>query len=272
MIQALIFSYQNKNLKLAVDQLIKNTKNDIFITIFDKHSIDRSYAFNTQDYKSNVEYHHIYWDELIGPAEYKSNWVRENTSEHVLFFSDDTLVSKNWDENLLYFLKDKEAIVSGKGNLKLKQKNPFFFQQDRSVSPDFTLSNFIDRNFIFGKTEILKNIYPKEIKYYGEEEFLSLNLFNNKIEIFSGPSNLYEDLGLRTIENSYTTFSIEHNYNLLIEKYLEAPQEFLDLHGINKNNLNKLPYNSNDVLYNPSSLNYHDLDARKFLMEIKEIS
>jgi hypothetical protein len=272
MIQALIFSYQNKNLKLAVDQLIKNTKNDIFITIFDKHAIDRSYVFSTQDYKRNVEYRHIFWDELIGPAEYKSNWVKRNTSEHVLFFSDDTLVSKNWDENLLYFLKDKEAIVSGKGNLKLKQINPFFFQQDRDVSSDLTLSNFIDRNFIFGKTEILKNIYPKEIKHCGEEEFLSLNLFNNKIEIFSGPSNLYEDLGLRTIENSYTTFSIEHNYNLLIEKYLKAPQKFLDFHGIDRNNLNKLPYNSNDVLYNPTSLSYSDLDARKFLMEIKGIS
>jgi hypothetical protein len=272
MIQALIFSYQNKNLKLAVDQLIKNTKNDIFITIFDKHNIDRSYVFNTQDYKKSIEYRHISWDEIIGPAEYKSNWVNRNTSEHVLFFSDDTLVSKNWDEKLLYFLKDKEALVSGKGSLKLKRANPFFFQQHRSVSSDFTLSNFIDRNFIFGKTKILKNIYPKEIKYCGEEEFLSLNLFNNKIEIFSGPSNLYEDLGLRTIENNYTTFSIEHNYNLLIEKYLEASQEFLDLHGIDRNNLNKLPYNSNDVLYNPGLLRYGDLDARKFLMEIKEIS
>jgi hypothetical protein len=272
MIQSLIFSYQNKNLKLVVDQLIQNTKNDMFVTIFDKHSLDRSSIFKAEEYRDNVEYHHIFWDEIIGPAEYKSNWARDNASDHVLFLSDDTIVSKDWDEKLLHFLEDKNAIVSGKGVLKLKQVDAFFFQQDRNPSSNFTLSNFIDRNFIFGKTEILKNIYPKEIKYRGEEELLALNLFNNKIEIFSGPSNLYEDLKLRTIENSYTTFSIEHNYNLLIDKYLNAPQEFLDFHGIDKNNLNKLPYNPDDVQYNPYSLSYQEIDARKFLLGIKEIS
>jgi hypothetical protein len=272
MIQSLIVSYQNKNLKKVVDQLIKNTKNEIFVVVFDQNTIDRSQVFNGPEYKDNLEYYHIYWDELLGPPERKRNMVDKNTSEYFLFCSDDTLVSENWDETLINFLNNKNAIISGKGSLSLKLKDLFFLKQERLESLDFSLSNFIDRNFIFGKTENLKNIYPKNIKYRGEEEMLSLSFFDKEIDIFSGPSSLYEDLSLRTIETEYVPFSIEHGYNEVVECLTKNSSKFLKFHGIDSNSLNKLPYNSNDVSYNPSLLNYQDLDARKFLMEIKEIS
>jgi hypothetical protein len=272
MIQSLIVSYQNKNLKKVVDQLIKNTKNEIFVVVFDQNTIDRSQIFRGPEYKNNLEYYHDAWDEIIGPAERKSKMINKNTSEYFLFCSDDTLVSENWDETLINFLNDKNAVISGKGRLSLKLKDLFFLKQERLKSLDFTLSNFIDRNFIFGKTENLKNMYPKNVKYHGEEEMLSLNLFNKEIDIFSGPSNLYEDLLLRTIETEYATFSIEHGYNEAIECLTKNSSEFLKFHGIESSSLNKLPYNPDDVLYNPGLLSYQDLDARKFLMEIKQIS
>ena len=272
MIQSLIVSYQNKNLKKVVDQLIKNTKNEIFVVVFDQNTIDRSQVFNAPEYKNNLEYHHIAWDDIIGPPERKSKMIDKNNSEYFLFCSDDTLVSENWDEALINFLNNKNAIISGKGSLSLKLKDLFFLKQERLSSLDFTLSNFVDRNFIFGKTENLKNIYPKNVKYHGEEEMLSLNFFNKKIDIFSGPSNLYEDLLLRTIETEYAPFSIEHGYNEVIECLTKNSFKFLKFHGIESSSLNKLPYNPNDVSYNPNLLIYQDLDARKFLMEIKQIS
>jgi hypothetical protein len=272
MIKALVFSYQNKNLKRVVDQLIQNTKNEIFVLIFDKHTIDRSSIFNSPNYKNRVEYTHIFWDEIIGPAEYKANMINNNNSEYFLYCSDDVLVSKDWDETLINLLKDQDAVISGKGQLSLSKKDLFFFEQVRTESLDFTLSNFIDRNFIFGKSDNLKQVYPKEVKYHGDEEILSLNLYNKKIKIISGPSNLYEDLRVRSIDNSYTTFSIEHGYNIAIEKYLTADPEFLKFHGIRPEDLNKLPYNTDDVSYHPYQLSFQDMDSRKFLLPIKEIS
>ena len=143
MIQSLIVSYQNKNLKKVVDQLIKNTKNEIFVVVFDQNTIDRSQVFNGPEYKDNLEYYHIYWDELLGPPERKRNMVDKNTSEYFLFCSDDTLVSENWDETLINFLNNKNAIISGKGSLSLKLKDLFFLKQERLESLDFSLSAFL---------------------------------------------------------------------------------------------------------------------------------
>jgi hypothetical protein len=272
MIKAVVFSYQNKNLKNVVDQLIQNTKSEIFILIFDKHTIDRSSVFNESSYKDYVEYKHIYWDELIGFPEYKGNFLDADEAEYFLCCSDDTLVSKNWDERLINFLKEESCVISGQGSLALGKKDWFFFDQVRGSSSEFTLSNFIDRNFIFGKANDLKNVYPKEVKYYGEEEMLSLNLFNKKIKIFSCPSDFYKDLGARTIENSYVPFSLEHGYNEVMDSYLDADSEFLEFHNINAENINRLPYNPDDVLYHPYQLKFQEVDARKFLLSVKEIS
>jgi hypothetical protein len=271
MIQALIFSYKNKNLKVVVEELIKNTSNEIFISILDKHNINRKDLFLNIPGSEKIDYSHISWDELEGPAEYRGHAINENGFKYFLIISDDIIVYKDWDKTLINFLENKKAVVSGKGELSLSKKNLFFFKQNRSFSKDFTKSNFVDKNFIFGQTEYLKNSYPTNLKYYGEDEMLSLNLFYKKVEIFSAPSNFYEDFGLRTVENKYTTFSLEHNYNDVIERYINAPAEYLEMHKIDREVLAKLPYDPNDVAYNPYLLDFQHVDARKFITNPKSI-
>jgi hypothetical protein len=272
MIEAVIFSYKNKNLKKVVDNLLNNTKNKIFITVFDKHNLKRNTLFEDTSYKNTVKYDYTSWDELIGPAEYKGNLLNSSQSKYFLLISDDIFVSKNWDIELIDFLKDQDAVVSGSGNLKLVQKNLFFLNQSRSFTNEYTSSYFIDRNFIFGKTDSLRDVYPIETKYYGEEEKLSLNLFNKGVKIYSAPSNFYQDLGVRTFENLYTTFSLEHNYNLVIDSLINAPEEFLQLINLKRDNIYKLPYDSNDVNYNPDTFAYQNIDGRKFIDITRGIS
>jgi hypothetical protein len=272
MIEAVIFSYKNKNLKAVVDNLLNNTKNKIFITIFDRHNLKRDSLFEDSYYDNIVEYEHNSWDEIIGPAEYKGNLLNSSQSKYFLIISDDIFVSENWDVQLINFLKDEDSIVSGCGSLQLVQKNLFFLKQSRSFTNEYTASYFVDRNFIFGKTENLKDVYPIETKYYGEEEKLSLNLFKKKIKIYSAPSDFYQDLGVRTFENLYTTFSLEHNYNLVIDSLINAPEEFLQLINLKRDNLYKLPYDKNDVSYNPDIFDYQDLDGRKFIDITRQIS
>ena len=222
-------------------------------------------------YKNKVEYHHVVWDDIKSPIDYKKEILYNSNSEYFLSISDDILVSKKWDEESLNFLKTKNAVLSGSGRLTLEKKNLFFFRQLRQKSLNFNKTSFIDKNFIFCKTDVLKGVYPNDLKYFGEDEMLSLNLFNKNVEIFSLPSGLYKDLLVRSLENSYTTFSLEHNYNLVIEKYKKAPEEFLISCGIDRNNLYPLPYAHNDVDYNPNELSFQDLDARKFVMDIRGI-
>jgi hypothetical protein len=271
MIEAIIFSYKNKNLKKVVDNLINNTSSPIFISILDKHNIDRKSLFLSPEYNDKVSYTQIVWDELEGPSEYKSGLKDRSSLEHFLILSDDTILPSGWDSDLMLFLENKRAIVSGMGDLSLEKKNLFFFKQERSFSSDFIKTNFADRNFIFGKTEYLTGNYPKNVKYYGEEELLSLNLFNSKVDIFSAPSGWYVDLGLRTRENKYTTFSLEHNYNSVIDTYFNAPADFLKINKINRDELTKLPYDPNDVAYNPYLLDSQHEDASKFLKNPKSI-
>jgi hypothetical protein len=271
MISAAIFSYKNKNLKKVVDELISNTKNSIEIFVYDQNNLDRSETFLDFPYKDKVIYEHVYWDSIKSPTHYKGKTAYETPSEYFLFLSDDTVVTKHWDEKLINFLKNKKAVVSGMGKLLLEKKDLFFFKQSRSSSVDFTESGFIDRNFVFGKTKYLKDVIPQDIKYNGEEELMSLFLYNNKIKVFSAPSKFYEDLELRTITEKYVPFSLNHNYNLAIKEYKKAPEDFLSFTGIKSDELFELPYQTNDVSYDPSNLFYQDIDARKFLEGIKGI-
>jgi hypothetical protein len=271
MISCVLFSYKNKNLKKVIDEIILNTKNEIFIVVFDKHNLNRKNLFADSAYKNKVEYRHLTWDDIDSPIDYKKQILYNSKTEYFLSISDDILVSKNWDEDLIEFLKTKDAVLSGSGKLTLVKKNLFFFTQLREKSLSFNKTNFIDKNFIFCKTDLLKEAYPDNLKYFGEDEMISLNLFNKKIDIFSLPSTIYKDLMVRSIENSYTTFSLEHNYNLVIEEYKKAPEEFLISCGIDRDSLYPLPYGHNDVEYNPSQLSFQDLDARKFVMDIRGI-
>jgi hypothetical protein len=271
MIEALIFSYKNKNLKKVIDQLILNTSNKIFITVFDKHDLDRSSTFSSADYSDYVKYTHIVWDELEGPAEYKANMVNNNSSKYFLMISDDILVSKSWDVELLSFINNNKTIISGAGKLSITQKNPFYLEKVWKSSDEFSFSNFINRNFIFGETLLFKDMYPSTVKYFGDEEIMSLNLFNAGVKVCSAPSWIYQDLLERTIEKKYTTFSLEHNYNSAIEILSKASQEFLDLIGLTKSSLHKLPYDPDDVAYNPYLLDFQLVNSTKFVQDIKLI-
>jgi hypothetical protein len=271
MISCVLFSYKNKNLKRVVDELILNTKNQIFIIVFDKHNLNRKNLFTDSIYKNKVEYRHLIWDDIDSPIDYKKQILHNSKSEYFLSISDDILVSKNWDEDLIEFLKTKDAVLSGSGKLTLAKKNLFFFTQLREKSLSFNKTNFIDKNFIFCKTNLLKGSYPDTLKYFGEDEMISLNLFNKNIEVFSFPSAIYKDLKIRSMENSYTAFSLEHNYNLVIEEYKKAPEDFLISCGIDRDSLYPLPYAHNDVEYRPYQLSFQDLDARKFVMDIRGI-
>jgi hypothetical protein len=271
MIHAFIYSYKNKNLKRVVDSLIENTVSEIFISIKDQHNLKRNNLFEDEKYLDKVKYEHIYWDSLVSPISYKVSELSKSSFRYFLIISDDAVVSKGWDKDLINFLQDKKAVVSGAGQLDLIQENLFYLKKNRIFSLDFLESNFVDRNFIFGKTDFLRQIFPIDIKYHGEEESASLALFKTGVKVFSAPSDFYIDLSARTLENKYTIFSLDHNYNLVVDELKKAPKEFLGFYGVNAETIKRLPYETNDVSYSHTSLSFHNVDSRKFIDPVNGI-
>jgi hypothetical protein len=82
---------------------------------------------------------------------------------------------------------------------------------------------------------------------------------NNDINIYSLPSNFYEDKEESLLKKDYVPFSINHNYNDLLDilinqkcSYLkyEDPSSFISKTGLQVSLLSKLPFSFNDIEYN----------------------
>lgn len=278
-IDAIVYSYKNKNLKKVVDALLDNTVSDIQVYVFDQHPLDRSHMFSD----TRISYEHIFWDIIQSPCERKGNIVNMSSADYILQISDDSVVSEGWDQSIISFVSGKEAVVSGNNKVRLEGSDKFFLKVSRISSTGFELSGYVDRNFIFASRDIWNSIvYPYYLKYNGEEEVMSLEFFRTGKNIYSAPNTLYVDLGLRTMENLYVPFSKDHNYNRAVElltvhdseedfQFQKSLADFLEFHNIPNLVLNKLPYSTNDVDYNPYGLKFQDIDGRKFISNTKAI-
>lgn len=280
LIQIHIYSYKNKNLANVVKSIQENTINSYSISLVEQHPL--THADYYKDI-SNLSYEHVFWDHQYSPAKYRAIFIAEGLAEYQLMLSDDVILSSGWDEKLINFIDDRDIVVSGSGAPSVKISDKYFLKNSPTTSADFSLSQFIDRNFIFAKRSILmRGEYPMDIKYLGEGEVYTLRLFCQGIDIYSTPTGTYEDLGVRTLENLYAPFSIEHNYNSFIDMLKgddptvghRSPRkvaEFLDFHNIDRDGIIKIPYQNDDVLYDPNKLKIQNVGGERFIANTKAI-
>jgi hypothetical protein len=283
-IDAIVFSYKGKKTLQVIENLLNNTINKINITLIDKHPLDRSKKFL---HLENFSYFHDFWDYQTSPISIKSEIVQNSGSEYTLLITDDIAVSYGWDEKLTDKVGD--SIISGTGILEISQPDKFFISKTYKPSKDYSLTNFIDRNFIFCKNSVIKNIpFPVELKYYGEEEMLSLEAFCRGYDIFSAPEGTYQDSRARALETLFAPFSLEHNYNLFVDtiknknangkidvsSMSRSVEDFIKFHRIDTDLLTKLPFQKNDVTYSPYSMKmdmHENVGGRRFMGNFKTI-
>jgi hypothetical protein len=278
-IDAILYSYKSKNLKLVVETLLKNTNSPITVHVLDQNPLDRSSAFED----SRVVYEHIYWDAIKSPSERKASIIDSSSADYILQLSDDCLLEPGWDHKIIEFVGKKDVVVSGIGVAKLIKLDHFSVQASWEKSLDFHITNYIDRNFVFATNEVWNSIsYPYYLKYRGEEEMLSLDFFRSGKDIFSSTAGTYKDLKQRVLEKAYLPFSKEHNYNRVVEAltgnsrdrdngFIRTRDSFLEFHDLLGLDIVNLPYQTNDVDYNPDNLAFQDIDARKFISNVKTI-
>lgn len=274
MVNAVMYSYKNKNLPLVVDNLFDASGQDqIHLSIIDQHQLNRSQKFEKYH---NLFYEHVFWDKLNSPCLRKRGVLfNENiTSEYILIISDDIMLSKGWLTRVSDFMKSNpKSIISGFGAGKVRVHDKYYLKKEMVDSDTFTDTRYIDSKFIFAKAETLRALeYPIDVKYHGESEWLSLQAYLKNIQVFSAPTNiLFKDLGERTVETLYTTFSIEHKYNEVIESLRkDAPKWFVE-NDIDPSLLKKLPYQVNDVPYDPYDLDMVTITQDRFIASTKAI-
>jgi hypothetical protein len=277
MIEVILYSYKNKNLRTVVDSIINNTIDDVLVHVYDQHPIDRSTLF------TDVNYNHIFWDKIDSPCELKGSLLHQAIATHVLLVSDDVVLSPSWDVTVKEFIDNRNIVVSGAGVAGINRLDQFSINPIYQNTNDFYLSQYAVREFVFASRDVWNKFsYPYQLKYNGEQEMLSLNIFRSGTDIYSAPTRLYTDLKARTIEKLYVPFSKDHRYNDIIDEfyrhdrdeYLEYSRwkiEFLKFHNIYEDKLKKLPYQNDDVFYRPEQLAFQDIDARKFISKTKAV-
>lgn len=271
-VNAVLYSYKGAHLVEVVESLIKSSDMIIHVSILDQHPMLRKSKF---EHLYNVDYQHQFWDKIDGPTWFKEEKIFDDKlpAEYTLVLSDDTLLGEGWLEKCIEFINgNKQVIVSGKNLKRVTNKDKHFLGIEESDSNIFSLSNFADKNFIFGYTETFRMTgYPRDIKYLGEDEMFSIRCHERDIVIYSGPTNLYHDFGIRTLETLYTPFSIEHNYNNLIDMLdTDVGESWLKKIHIDEKPI-KLFYQDNDVEYDPYKLKFLDFAGERFIGNTKAI-
>lgn len=277
-----IYNYKSSNLVDCVRSVIENASPNVQILgiVYDQHPLIRKDKL--KDF-SQFEYEHVFWDHQYTPINYKKKEALSRGRDYFISMSADITLSKDWDIPLINFIKHRnDVIVSGRGQCSVRPHDKYFIRGNWDISSgsqDFSLSNYIDRNFICATRDGIRKLeFPIWMKYLGEEEMMSIDAFIKGVAIYSAPPLVYEDNYDRNLENLYSPFSIEHQYNSFID-YINDESieehgkilEFFDFHGIDHTKIKKLPYEIDDVLYDPNTLKIVSLGGERFIDSVKAI-
>jgi hypothetical protein len=260
-----IHSYKNKNLKSIIDNILKESskKNILRFFICDQSNINREKDFYSNH---NVKYVHIRWDDHVGVPHYRNMFLKNNY-DYFLEVSEHIELKNNWDITLINFLKSKNnLVVSGKGKTDLSINN-FLINKKEEFLDNFYLNNWIDMNFIFLNKKNIKFLsILNNLKYYGQDILLSIELILNDINIYSCPSNFYLISKVNNLEDSFCSYDLYHNYNESID-YLKKNKNklnnFENYKNINISDINYLPFDNIGVSYKNTTSNL-DTETNRF--------
>lgn len=276
-----IYSYKNSELLDMVDSLISNAHDSEQIDIYidDQNNLTRYEKFLKH---RNVFYNPVWWDELVSPLSYRVSCIKakKDSYDYCLFLNKATYFLPNWDIDLINLLPNN-SIFSGKGKTSCSVRDNFYIIKENSFSNEAVKTGIVDNSFIFGKmADMTRIVWPIELKYYGIDEYLSVAFLNKSIDVYSLASTFYMDKPDTLLTKDYVPFSLHHNYNDVINllkngvcskvRYEDA-NDFVDAHGLKLDQLFKLPFDFNDILYNRFS-ELDNIGGRRYIEKRGSVS
>lgn len=277
-----VYSYKESDLLTFVDKIVERSSknNRLHIYVSDQNNLTRLKQFSNH---KNIFYEVIWWDELVSPLHYLKKCLEQNSNKsynYALLLKQHVELPKDWDSELINMLP-ANSVLSGSGSYNLSIEKNFYIKKESIHTETITQTSYIDRNFIFGTFDSINNMeIPTKLKYYGEEEYLSMSLLNNDIQIYSLPSDYYNVMSKPIANRGYIPFSLNHNYNdvlnLLINNktlklvYLD-PKKFLSATGIEVEKLYLLPFDFNDIEYDRHSA-LDTVGGRRYIEKLNAVS
>ena len=277
-----VYSYKEPDLLTFIDKIIERSSknNRLHIYVSDQNNLTRLKQFSNH---KNIFYEVIWWDELVSPLHYLKKCLEQNSNknyDYALLLKQHVELPQDWDSELINMLPNN-SVLSGSGSYNLSIEKNFYIKKESIPTDTITQTSYIDRNFIFGTFDSINSMeIPTKLKYYGEEEYLSMSLLNNNIQIYSLPSNYYNVMSKPIANRGYIPFSLNHNYNdvlnLLINNkslklvYLD-PKKFLSATGIEAEKLYLLPFDFNDIEYDRHSA-LDTVGGRRYIEKLNAVS
>ena len=296
-INVVMYSYRDKDAIKTLENLMQKWSGKIFLFVHwhDQYGPTRAKLLedliNSYD-MCNGAYVKVDWDSMDGAVEYKDRRLKATLGgRYHLTITPGTMVEQDWDLKLIDFVRNKNVIVSGNKQIKIEKLDPFSIKKQFIDIKDFSLTNFIDRNFIFGNVIMMKNSFlgsynlPGWLKYNGEEEILSFQYYKDNIDIYAAPENVVKISRYSTLEdfNYYLTFSKWHNYNEAISLFKNSYNDivgkvdsnavinFSKFHNFDFSSLSKLPFDGNDVQYKRSDSKFDLHNGSRFIKDLRKV-
>lgn len=296
-INVVLYSYKSKDAIQTLERLMESWSKKIFLFIHwhDQNGLDRSKLLtdliNSYE-RCNGHYIPVHWDNIDGAVSYKDLRLKATFGgRYHMTISPGVTLDKDWDLKLVDFVKNKKVIISGNKKIKIINKNKFFVDKVLEDNKDFSITNYIDRNFIFGNVILMKSVslggynFPGWLKYYGDEEITSLQYFKDNIDIYAAPDSLVDIERYSTLEdfNYYVPFSKYHNYNEVVSLFKNGHnhivgsinknilQKFSHFHNFPFDSLNYLPFPTNDVSYSINDSKYDKIDGNRFIKQFRKV-
>jgi hypothetical protein len=250
------YGYKSKELPHAVKSILANSsgQNEIDIVVFDQLNLERRDRFD------NAEYNYIHWDNLKSRFSYLNQSKNRDGYDFFLYVDGAKIFQGNWDMELVMGHGGRNVILSGNHSIVFNKDNYKFYSDYTLGDIDHTLrTNWIVKDFIFMSFDLFKS-FPdiSMIKYNGFEELYSLFAAQNNIEINAIATAWVEDLEPKITEHDFVPFSINHNYSMVVDCLKGVPgcpiggsKELSTINGYDFSMLNYLPYQRNDIAYDP---------------------
>lgn len=273
----ILYSYKDKILRECVDSIINNHsgKTDLSINVIDKNNLDRSENFK------DVFYKHEIWDSFKSKFSLRYESISENFGDYVLYLDGSKKLVKDWDTELISLLGHKQ-ILSGTNKIIFNNsEHKFFCTYKKEVAKEKFLTKWIDPSFIFTTFDTFKSLPNlQELKHNGESEILSLFCFTKQLDIYCVPNDYVVETSKIIEEYDYIPFSINHNYNYVIDTFKSIENIFFEYGAEIKNFeeylgyefslLSHHPFPENDIAYDPST-SIDSIEGERFFGGIKSI-
>jgi hypothetical protein len=268
-----VYSFQNKDLIDSITDIVNKSSglHDLSFYIIDQNNVERSRLFNITASHVKIIYKHTKWDSIKSPVAHKFDGSRILASEYFMQCGDGVVMSKDWDLSLVDKIESvrykNQTIISGNHKLEFKNKNLFMIEKIKSISEDYSDVDMIDRDFIFCLSSDIKRVgYPVNLKYYGEEEKMSLMIKEKHYHLLCCPTKLFENKTFPLEKNGYVPFSLTHKYNKFVES---NEKKIIDTFGIE---VIPFPFEDSDIEYTIEKSETDKIGGERYLNKTRIIN